>query len=409
VVTIAQLLVMTSQSAITGRYTLLLFGLDSLADNTVVTTAVGAVWLLALCYLCYRGIEISAKVQWVLLGTELSILGIFSVVALVRVYSGTAGPQALHVSWDWFWPSGIGVGAFVSATLLAVFIYWGWESSLSINEESADPQHAPGKAAVLSTVLLVGNYLLITIAAVAFAGVGETGIGLGNKDNSDDVLAGLGHAVFGSGGWGQIFGTLLVVSVLTSGAASSQATIMPAARTTLSMAWHGALPKVFGKVHPRYRTPSVSTWAFGGVALALYIGLTVLSENVLSDSVDAVGLAIAIEYGMTAAACVWVFRRTLFASFRNLMLRGVLPGLGALFFGVVLVAAVIEYAKPDAGSTTVFGIGGVAVIGLTSILIGVPLMALVYRPCRAYFEGRTLPKGSVAPGGETIETVPASL
>ncbi|MDT7671970.1 MAG: hypothetical protein QOC74_4753 [Pseudonocardiales bacterium] len=408
VVTIAQLLVMTSQSAITGRYTLLLFGLDSLADNTVVTTAVGAVWLLALCYLCYRGIEISAKVQWVLLGTELSILGIFSVVALVRVYSGTAGPQALHVSWDWFWPSGIGVGAFVSATLLAVFIYWGWESSLSINEESADPQHAPGKAAVLSTVLLVGNYLLITIAAVAFAGVGETGIGLGNKDNSDDVLAGLGHAVFGSGGWGQIFGTLLVVSVLTSGAASSQATIMPAARTTLSMAWHGALPKVFGKVHPRYRTPSVSTWAFGGVALALYIGLTVLSENVLSDSVDAVGLAIAIEYGMTAAACVWVFRRTLFASFRNLMLRGVLPGLGALFFGVVLVAAVIEYAKPDAGSTTVFGIGGVAVIGLTSILIGVPLMALVYRPCRAYFEGRTLPKGSVAPGAETIEAVPAS-
>jgi amino acid transporter len=408
VVTIAQLLVMTSQSAITGRYTLLLFGLDSLADNTVVTTAVGSVWLLALCYLCYRGIEISAKVQWVLLGTELTILGIFSVVALVRVYSGTAGPQALHVSWDWFWPSGIGVGAFVPATLLAVFIYWGWESSLSINEESADPQHAPGKAAVLSTVLLVGNYLLITIAAVAFAGVGETGIGLGNKDNSDDVLAGLGHAVFGSGGWGQIFGTLLVVSVLTSGAASSQATIMPAARTTLSMAWHGALPKVFGKVHPRYLTPSVSTWAFGGVALALYIGLTVLSENVLSDSVDAVGLAIAIEYGMTAAACVWVFRRTLFTSFRNLMLRGVLPGLGALFFAVVLIAAVIEYAEPDAGSTTVFGIGGVAVIGVTSILIGVPLMALVYRACRDYFDGRTLPKGSVAPGGETIETgVPA--
>jgi hypothetical protein len=82
--------------------------------------------------------------------------------------------------------------------------------------------------------------------------------------------------------------------------------------------------------------------------------------------------------------------------------------LGALFFGVVLVAAVIEYAKPDAGSTTVFGIGGVAVIGLTSILVGVPLMALVYRGCRDYFDGRTLPKGSVAPGGETIEAVQAS-
>jgi amino acid transporter len=313
------------------------------------------------------------------------------------------------VSWSWFWPSGIGLGAFVSATLLAVFIYWGWESSLSINEESADPAHAPGKAAVLSTVLLVGNYLLITIAAVAFAGVGETGIGLGNKDNSEDVLAGLGHAVFGSGGWGQVFGALLVISVLTSGAASSQATIMPAARTTLSMAWHGALPKAFGRVHPVYRTPSVSTWAFGGVALALYIGLTVLSENVLSDSVDAVGLAIAVEYGMTALSCVWVFRRTLRSSWRNLWMRGVLPGLGALFFGLVLVAAVVEYAQPDSGETTVFGIGGVAVIGVASILIGVPLMALIYRSCREYFEGRALPKGVVLPGGDTIETGPAAL
>ena len=406
VVTVAQLLVMTSQSAITGRYTLLLFGLDSLADNKVVTTGVGALWMIALCYLCYRGIEISARVQWVLLGVELSILAVFSVVALVRVYTGTAGPQAIPVSWDWFWPSGVGLGAFVSATLLAVFIYWGWESSVSVNEESADPRHGPGKAAVLSTVLLVGNYLLITIAAVSFAGVGDTGIGLANEANSDDVLAGLGHAVFGSGAWGQVFGTLLVISVLTSGAASSQATIMPAARTTLSMAHHGALPKLFGRVSPKYLTPSVSTWAFGGVAMALYLGMTALSENVLSDSVDAVGLAIAIEYGMAAAACVWVFRRTLGASLRNLLLRGLIPGLGALFFLVVLVAAVIEYAKPDEGSTVVFGIGGVAVIGVTSILIGVPLMALVYRTCRDYFAGRTLPKGSVAPGGETI--VPAN-
>ena len=404
VVTIAQLLVMTSQSALTGRYTLLLFGQDTLADNKIVTTAVGTGWLLALCYLCYRGIEISAKVQWVLLGVELSILAIFSVVALIRVYTGTAGPQALHVSWDWFWPSGIGLGAFVSATLLAVFIYWGWESSLSINEESADPARAPGKAAVLSTVLLVGNYLLITIAAVAFAGVGDTGIGLANPDNSDDVLAGLGHAVFGGGAWGQVFGTLLIISVLTSGAASSQATIMPAARTTLSMAHHGALPPAFGRVSPRYLTPSVSTWAFGGVALALYIGMTALSENVLSDSVDAVGLAIAIEYGMTAAACVWVFRRTLTTSIRNLMLRGVIPSLAALFFLLVLAAALIEYAKPDEGTTVVFGIGGVAVIGVTAILIGVPLMALVYRPCRDYFAGSTLPKGSVSPGGDTIVT-----
>lgn len=107
----------------------------------------------------------------------------------------------------------------------------------------------------------------------------------------------------------QVMGVLLIVSVLTSGAATSQATIMPAARTTLSMASYGALPKSFARVHPKYRTPSVSTWAFGLVSLGLYVLLAAWSENVLSDSVDAVGLTIAIEYAMTALACAWVFRR----------------------------------------------------------------------------------------------------
>ncbi|HKN56421.1 MAG TPA: APC family permease, partial [Amycolatopsis sp.] len=192
VVTVAQILVMTSQSALSGRYTLLLFGADSLADNKFVVMAVGLCWLVLLCFLCYRGIEISAKVQWALLAIELTVLAIFSVVALVRVFAGTAGPQASAPQWSWLWPSGVGFGAFVEAVLLAVFIYWGWESAVSVNEESADPRHGPGRAAVISTVLLVVNYLLVTVAALSFAGVGPDGIGLGNESNSNDVLAGLG-------------------------------------------------------------------------------------------------------------------------------------------------------------------------------------------------------------------------
>jgi len=77
---------------------------------------------------------------------------------------------------------------------------------------------------------------------------------------------------------------------------------------------------------------------------------------------------------MTALACVWVFRRTLFANVRNFVLRGLLPFTGGVFFLAVLVFALIEYARPDAGETTVFGIGGVAVIGVVSIVPGVPLM-----------------------------------
>ena len=63
-----------------------------------------------------------------------------------------------------------------------------WAKS-SLERERAE-RREPGKAAVLSTVLLVLNYVIVTIAALAFAGIGTTGIGLGNPDNSDDVLAG---------------------------------------------------------------------------------------------------------------------------------------------------------------------------------------------------------------------------
>lgn len=402
VVTIAQLLAMTSQSAVSGKYTLLLFGADALADDKYAVMAVGLAWLVLLCWICYRGIEVSARLQWVLLAVELTVLVIFSVVALVRVFNGSAGPQASTPDWSWLWPSGIGVGAFVAATLPAVFLYWGWDSSVSVNEESADPRRGPGKAAVLSTVLLVLNYVVVTVAALAFAGIGQTGVGLGDPDNSDDVLAGLGSAVFGAGSFGKVMGVLLIVSVLTSAAASSQATIMPCARTTLSMASHGALPQVFGKVHPRYLTPTVATWTFGIVSFAIYVLLSLLSDDVLADSVSAVGLTIGVEYAMTALACVWIFRRTLLTSVRNFVLRGLLPLLGGLFFALVLVAAVIYYAQPDSGETTVFGIGGVAVIGVLAIAIGVPLMALVHRSCRDFFAGRSLPRGSVPADGDSI-------
>ena len=89
-----------------------------------------------------------------------------------------------------------------------------------------------------STVVLLVTYVLVTVAAQAFAGVGEEGIGLANPEHSDDVLSSVGEAVLG--GWGV---KALIMAVLTSAAASTQTTILPTARTTLSMAAYKALPQ----------------------------------------------------------------------------------------------------------------------------------------------------------------------
>src|SRR6185369_8962846 len=109
--------------------------------------------------------------------------------------------------------------------------------------------------AIISTLLLLGTYAIVTVATVAFAGVGTKGIGLANPANSSDVFSAIGP-------------TLLGFSILTSASASTQTTILPTARTTLSMAVYKAIPAKFARIHPRFLTPTWSTIAMGVVSIA---------------------------------------------------------------------------------------------------------------------------------------------
>jgi amino acid transporter len=232
-----------------------------------------------------------------------------------------------------------------------------------VNEETEDSSSAPGKAAVISTLLLVGIYVLVSVAAVAFAGPGKL------TANSDDVFAPIGHAVLGSG-----LDKLLIIAVLTSAAASTQTTILPTARTSLSMARKGALPRMFARIHPRYQSPDVSTLLMGAVSIAWYVGLTLVSENILADSIAALGLMIAFYYGITGIACAVYYRRELTKSVKNFVYIGVLPVLGGLSLGYLFVKSCIELGKTSAGKTTILGVGGPLVIGVGGLLLGVVLM-----------------------------------
>ena len=132
-----------------------------------------------------------------------------------------------------------------------VFIYWGWDTAVSVNEETKDRTRTPGRAAILSTFILLVTYALVIISMQVFAGIGTTGNGLGNTNNAGDVLSVQGNAIFGTSGFGPAFCQLLLLMVLSSAAASTQTTILPTARTTLSMAAYKAIPKSFAKIHPR--------------------------------------------------------------------------------------------------------------------------------------------------------------
>ncbi len=382
----ADIIVMANLAQIAGSYCFLLVGANGLAASTFWTTFVGVIWIIVMTWICYIGVEVSVRLQYALFLIELVVLVGFSITALVKAYGSNAPATAIHIQGSWFNPFAIhSFSGFTEGILLAIFIYWGWDSAVAVNEETKDRDKTPGRAAMISTVVLLGTYAVVTVAAQAFAGVGTKGIGLENPDHSGDVLSILGNAVLGSH-----LGKVLILLTLTSAAASTQTTILPTARTSLSMAAYKAIPAAFGRIHPKYLTPTVSTVAMGGISIVFYVALTAVSSNVLGDSITSVGLMIAFYYGLTGFACTWHFRDSIFSSGRNFLMRGLLPFLG----GVMLLAAFVKSAydmwAPDYGDTSLWGVGGVFLTGIGALVLGVVLMFVYQAVAPAYFSGRIL-------------------
>jgi amino acid transporter len=289
----------------------------------------------------------------------------------------------------------------VSGLILMLFIYWGWDTAVAVNEETKDKARTPGRAAIISTVILLVTYVLVILAAQSISGIGTKGIGLENTKHEFDVLSVLGGAVFGSTGFGAVLSRLLFLMILSSAAASTQTTILPTARTTLSMAAYKALPQSFAKISPRFLTPTVSTIVMGIISIALYIPLNYISGgNPIADAVTAIGLYIAFYYGLTGFSSVWYYRKTLFQSQRNLWMRGILPLLGGL---IMYVAGGIALQADWVWSNsytywTVPGlhwrIGGIFIIAFLSALAGL-IFGLYQRiKAPAFFRKETLTRAT---------------
>ncbi len=370
----ADVIVMANLSQIAGQYTFYLVGADSLAASTWWTLLVGVIWIAVMTWICYVGIEVSAKVQWFLLGAECLILILFAIVALAKVYFGSP-TGAIHPQFSWINPFDIrSFGALADGLILAVFIYWGWDSTVTVNEETEDSTKTPGRAALWGTVILLLIYVVDSIAAQAFHG--PTFLG----NNSADILNALGKAVFGTP-----FNKLLIIAVLTSASSSTQTTILPTARTTLSMAAHKAIPKAFANIHPRYLTPSTSTIWMGVLSTVWYVGLTLLSTTILYSSIAGLGLMIAFYYGLTGFACPIYYRRELRKSAKNLIFIGIAPLIGAL----ILTWAFFKSCQQLYSSTpTWLGIGQPFVIGIGFLALGVVLMFIWQAMAPEFFHRR---------------------
>ncbi|MFZ4518112.1 MAG: APC family permease [Microthrixaceae bacterium] len=395
----ADLVIMPNLAGITATYTYLLFGLDGLAANRWAVCALGCCYLLAMAWICVTGIELSARTQVLLLGTEIAVLVVFSVVAILEVYGSDPPPGSVKPSLSWLNPFAIpSVGALTGGVLVALFIYWGWDTAVTVNEECEDANTTPGKAAIWSTVILLLVYVVVTIGAQAVKGPGFL------TENPDDALGAVGDVVLGS-----TVNKLLILAVLSSALASTQTTILPAARSMLSMGSHRAAPAKLAEIDRRHLTPAWSTWFFGIGACVWFVFLVAIggeAQNPYYASIAAVGLMIAFYYGLTGIVCVVYYRRYLLRSWRNFVFVGLMPGLGGLILAYIFVRSLIDNFNDTETYGSLLGAGSVFTIGVALLLLGVPLMWWCRRKYPDFFLIRRDPVDVIPPPDGSGEPAP---
>ncbi|WP_437883095.1 APC family permease [Pseudomonas sp. LRF_L74] len=362
-----------------------LTGWSELADlrhNLLLNIVTCCAFIALAVWISCRGIGMTMGVQYGLVALQLAVLIGFSIAAF------NAAPESAPVVFhpEWFNPFNIdSFSAFAAGLSLSIFIFWGWDLCLTVSEESVGSEKVPGRAATLTVLVILALYLFTAAATLQFAGIGEDGLGLGNPEIQENVFAHLAGPVMGP------LAILMSIAVLASTAASLQSTFISPARTLLAMGYYGAVSQRFASICPRSRTPRYATVAAGIATGAFYVTMRTLSDNVLADTITALGMMICFYYSLTAFACVWYFRHSLFDSLRHFFMRGLCPLLGATMLSVIFWRTVIDSMSPAFGSGShIGGIGLVFIIAVVILLLGLVLMLFARWRTPAFFHGNTL-------------------
>jgi len=357
--------------------------ISGLWENKLINVVTCLAFLAIATYIAYRGIDTTEHVQIVLVSFQLVILLLFAVMAIAKSGTSEVGEA---FSWAWFSPAGLTLSAFVAGLSFSIFAFWGWDTALTVNEESKNSDTTPGRAALLCVLSILLTYLLVSVATQMYAGVGDTGLGLANEEVSDNVFGNLAVPILG-----HPLDLALFAAVLASSAASLITTFLPTSRTLLAMGAYKAMPAAFARLHPVHKTPSVATFTAGIGAAAFYTVLTLLSERVLTDTIAALGIMICFYYGLTAFGCIWFFRHQLFSSAFNIVFKFLFPLLGGLGLFFVLIITLRDSADPAYGSgASIGGVGLVLILGVGLILLGLVFMLIMRARQPEFFRGETI-------------------
>ena len=344
----------TSLTIPLGTYTLSFFS-NAAANNKYYVALVGTAFNLIVLVVAAIGIKLSARFQWGWAIFEFGLLIGFTIAAIVGIYGGHL-THTVHVTSSWFTISGAGgFTALISGVLLAIFLYSGWDTAAYVGEEARGKQAGP--AAITSVALL---FVIYSVTMLAFQGIAPNHV---MQANAANILAFVGQRIGGS-----FWKNVMIVAVLGGTLASLQAAIVSSSRISFAMGRDRVFPRWFGAVSEKHRTPWNATILLGLLNVVFLWGSTLIGSigRALNDIVSTLGLMAAIFYLLTAGTAVWYYRRSILANAGNLILGGILPGLGAAFMAFVIIYSLATGSLN--GIEITFGFG-LALFGLVLSVI----------------------------------------
>ena len=265
-----------------------------------------------------RGIKYTAITDWVIFFIQIVAFLVFAVIGIKFVLGG--GGYGAFVPDPIIDPSKIDISFVATACSIACLSFLGFDGISTLAEETKKPEKTVGSATLLSLLCVGAIFIVFTYIAALCWGPDTTGL--------DEELGFFQIATLVGGDVLRVFySVVLIVAAGIANMLTSQAAIT---RILFGMSRDGMMPKFMSKVHPKFKTPYLTT-----IFIACFTCAAAMIP--VMTIVRFVNFGALTSFIVLNFTVIWFFfiKEKQRAGIKNLLLYLICPAIGIFILGFV--------------------------------------------------------------------------